>query len=499
MTKVCLSPEEIPRLHTGLIRDPIYHYITYSRNRVDLLGEKALLQNRWVKRLGRLYQNQGTFAAYPGAVHTRLQHSLGVMHLAGRFVEECYPRFYKTRKAKFGRAALKEREYVIQATRIAALLHDICHGPFSHLFDREVLRDHKLNHEELSTKLIKGELKTLIEGIRISWEGKELKRKIKAKDVDDILHPYIDNDRNKGFRDDLEFWKRPVSQIFHGVYSADNLDYLLRDAHYAGTPEYGTVDAERLIRLSAFYDTGVAIEEKSLSALHSFILSRMFMYQNVYYHRDVRAFEITVGEAIKEIADILGLFPKKGKFDWDVFYTLDDQFILSLGYHWKDIPPSDPLADRKRKIGDKILALTSTDGPPPLVQAYARTHRINRYPAAPIIKKLYTDPRMIEKLVKGEMQEKGLSKISGELRFDYRNNYVLRGDPAQAEDWIGVYNEEGHLDSKSVSEVLEGVPIEVVGVGVYCPPKYVEDVKAACRALWEGNENTKPDRGETST
>lgn len=490
MPQTCLTPEEIPRLHTGLIRDPIYHYITYSKNKDGLLGEEALLQSRWVKRLGRLHQNQGTFAAYPGAVHTRLQHSLGVMHLAGKFVEECYPRFYDAHKGKQEKEALDDPKYVIQVTRIAGLLHDICHGPFSHLFDREVLKKHNnLNHEILSKDLINGELKSLIESIQISWEGKELKSPIKAKDVNDILHP----------KPEHEFWKKPVAQVFHGVYCADNLDYLVRDSHYAGTPEYGTVDAERLIQRSAFREEGITIEKKSLSAFRSFLLSRMFMYQNVYYHRMVRAFEIPLGEVLIEVADILGLFSQKGELNWDVLYTLDDYFVLSLGYHWLNTSGSDPLGKRKREVAKKILGLTSKDGQPPLVQAYAVHEEIKTYPLIEEMKSRGLTPDFVEPSLKSKLEEHNKSEIHDHIRFDYPTTYILKGDPANTKDFIGVYTEEGFFDQRSVSDELKGIPSQVVGVGIYCPPKYEADVKEACRSLWEGDDNQDQGYGDTST
>jgi HD superfamily phosphohydrolase len=492
MPKTCLSPEEIPRLHTGLIRDPIYHYITYSRNKGDLLGEEVLLQSRWVKRLGRLHQNQGTFAAYPGAVHTRLQHSLGVMHLAGKFVEECYPRFYNTHKGKHARGALRKPEYVIQTTRIAGLLHDICHGPFSHLFDREVLKGHNdTNHEKLSEVLINGELKSIIESIRLSWEGKEIKSKIHARDVNDILHPKPEN----------EFWKKPISDVFHGTYSADNLDYLVRDSHYAGTPEYGTVDAERLIQRSAFHEGGIAIEEKSLSSFKSFLLSRMFMYQNVYYHRMVRAFEIPLGEILKEVANIMGLFSEEEKLNWDVYYTLDDNFILSLCYHWINTPDSDPLAAQKRKVGEKIKALTSVDGEPPLVQAYAKSKEIKSYPLdVNEFKTSILNPDHALPLIKNKLTEQGKSELHKHIRLDSPKTYILKGDPATMKDILWVYNERGNFENKSISEKLSGVPREVVCLGIYCPPEHKADVKAACRSLWEENDNQdSKGYGDTAT
>jgi len=471
-------------------------------NRGDSKGEQVLLENKWVRRLGRLHQNQGTFAAYPGAVHTRFQHSLGVMHLAGKFVEACYPRFYKAHKGKHEKGALRKPEYVIQVTRIAGLLHDICHGPFSHLFDREVLKErNNLNHEKLSKILIEGELRPFIEGIRISWEGNELESQIRAKDVNDILHPFEDDDPNKEQRADLEFWEKPVAKVFHGVYSADNLDYLLRDSHYAGTPEYGTVDAERLIHRSVFHEGGIAIEKKSLSTFRSFLLSRMFMYQNVYYHRTVRAFEISLSEILKDVADIMGLFSKEENIDWNVFYPLDDNFVLSLGYHWSNTPDSDSLAERKRNVAERILELTSKDGLLPLIQAHAENEEIKTYPLskAKELNKSSLQPKFAQPSLKAELEKRGRGNIFKHIRFDYPTTYILKGDPADTEDVIGVYTDDGYFDQTSVSKELEGIPSKVVGVGIYCPPEYEKDVKAACRSLWEGENVRDKGYGDTAT
>jgi hypothetical protein len=225
----------------------------------------------------------------------------------------------------------------------------------------------------------------------------------------------------------------------------------------------------------------------------------MFMYQNVYDHRDVRAFEIILGDILKEIAEILSLFNQDGEVNWEIYYQLDDDYILSLGSHWIHVSDSDPQAIRKGEVARKILSLTSSDGDAPLVQAYARKHPIKSYPPyeSEILKK-ECSPKRVKRGVEGELKEMGKSEVIETLRYDNPTTYVLRGDPAQADDWVGVYDEDGNLSSEHLSEVLSGVPIQVVGAGIYCPPQYKEIVEKACLAWFEEGEDSQ-EKEKTST
>jgi hypothetical protein len=225
----------------------------------------------------------------------------------------------------------------------------------------------------------------------------------------------------------------------------------------------------------------------------------------VYYHRDVRAFEIVIAEILKKLVTILKLFPNKGnEVDWDTYYKLDDHYVLSLGQHWNDISKNNHKmqAKEKRALASKIIALTSSNDYPPLVQAYAFQQPIKSYPPydAEVLKRSCSRD-FVEPSLKAKFKKNGNASIPGKVHFDYPETYVLPGDPAHAdaEDNIYFIDEEGRLSQKALSEVLAGVPIQVVGVGIYCPPKYKNIVKKACRLLWEADELRTEDYSKTST
>ena len=114
----------------GFIKDPIYGYVAFTQLEKDVIDTKV------VQRLRRLRQLAGAEFLYPGANHTRFEHSLGAMHLAGVLAEQ-----------------ISDKDEEIQVLRLAALLHDIGHGPFSHIFEHLLVRQNR-THEDISTWLI---------------------------------------------------------------------------------------------------------------------------------------------------------------------------------------------------------------------------------------------------------------------------------------------------------------------------------------------------------
>ena len=237
---------------TGEITDPIHKYIRIT----DL--EKKLIDTEVFQRLRKIRQLAGAHLVYPSAQHTRFEHSIGAMHLAGLAAETLLDKGYITYKED------------VESLRIAALLHDIGHGPFSHLFE-EVLRENesnKLTHEIIGKKIIK-------ESVIIDILGKY------GYDTDYVCKLSF-GESQKMFYD----------EIIAGSLSADIMDYLPRDSFFTGA-EYGKVDYHRLISsLEVLSNDHLGINKSAINSLESMLISRYQMFKAVYFHKTVRAGEV---------------------------------------------------------------------------------------------------------------------------------------------------------------------------------------------------------------
>jgi HD superfamily phosphohydrolase len=237
---------------TGEITDPIHKYIRIT----DL--EKKLIDTEVFQRLRKIRQLAGAHLVYPSAQHTRFEHSIGAMHLAGLAAETLLDKGY---------IAYKED---VESLRIAALLHDIGHGPFSHLFE-EVLRANestKLTHEIIGKKIIKESIIIDILG-KYGYDG-------------DYVCKLSFGESQKMFYD----------EIIAGSLSADIMDYLPRDSFFTGA-EYGKVDYHRLISsLEVLSNDHLGINKSAINSLESMLISRYQMFKAVYFHKTVRAGEV---------------------------------------------------------------------------------------------------------------------------------------------------------------------------------------------------------------
>ena len=237
---------------TGEITDPIHKYIPIT----DL--EKKIIDTEFFQRLRKIRQLAGAHLVYPSAQHTRFEHSIGAMHLAGLAAESLLNKGYITCKED------------VESLRIAALLHDIGHGPFSHLFE-EVLREkesNKINHEIIGKRIIK---ETIIIDIleKYGYDG-------------DYVCKLSFGESQKMFYD----------EIIAGSLSVDIMDYLPRDSFFTGA-EYGKVDYHRLISSLEVLSNGhLGIDKSAINSLESMLISRYQMFKAVYFHKTVRAGEV---------------------------------------------------------------------------------------------------------------------------------------------------------------------------------------------------------------
>ena len=254
------------RQYWGEIKDPVHGYVYITET------EKNLIDSFPVQRLHRLRQLAGAEYVYPGANHTRFEHSIGVMHLAGRLAENPHLSQY-----------LSEDD--VQKVRIAALLHDVGHGPFSHVFEHLLVKFLNKTHEDLNVWIVqKSELRDLLSDL--GYDPNEL-----AKLSVGLLHK-----PGRAFMD----------QIIRSAVDVDKLDFVVRDTYHTGA-EYGYVDVFRLIHMLDVLDENLAVDLGALSALESLILARIESFKSIYFHRVGRAAQIMLATAMEKAKDELGL------------------------------------------------------------------------------------------------------------------------------------------------------------------------------------------------
>lgn len=236
----------------GEITDPIHRYIRFTEL------EREIIDTPVFQRLRKIRQLAGAHLVYPSAQHTRFEHSLGTMHLAGLAGQTLLDKGYIEKKDQ------------LEGLRLAALLHDIGHGPFSHLFE-EVLIGRGMStssHENMGKKIIR---ETIIKD----------KLEKYGYDSDSICN--------------LSFGESPFmfyNEIIAGGLSSDIMDYLPRDSFFTGV-EYGKIDYYRLISSFEVLSNGhLGINKSAINSLESMLISRFQMFKAVYFHKTVRSAEV---------------------------------------------------------------------------------------------------------------------------------------------------------------------------------------------------------------
>ncbi len=284
------------------IRDPVHGYVKMTE------VERDLIDSPFVQRLRRVHQLAGSYLVYPGAVHTRFEHVIGAMHVAGQIAESIAPT-----------ASIDQDQ--IQQVRIAGLLHDVGHGPFSHMYE-EVLADKgNVTHEDISQRIV---LETPIRDILA-------KNGFSPKKMSDFAVG-----KQTGFPPFM-------NEIIAGGLSADMMDYLLRDSYFTGV-EYGKVDTQRVIDSLRVADGHLVIEEAALNAFEALLLARYEMFKAVYFHRTVRAAELMLVHSMKLADEALGLTDIS---DLDRYLELTDEIVLQ---NLATLNPSTPELREARRL-----------------------------------------------------------------------------------------------------------------------------------------------------
>jgi HD superfamily phosphohydrolase len=239
-----------------IINDPVYGFITIDD---PLIFE--IVSHPYYQRLRRIHQMAFASLVYPGAVHTRFHHALGAYHLMGLALTEL--------KNK-GVDITREEE---QGAKIAILLHDIGHGPYSHALEKKLIRD--VHHEDISVLVLQllnnqfgGKLQTAIE-------------------IFDNTHP-----------------KQFLHQLVSGQLDVDRMDYLTRDSFFTGVSE-GVIGYDRILKMLMVHDGELMIEEKAIYSVEKFLVARRLMYWQVYLHKTVLAAEKMLVRVIERAQELI--------------------------------------------------------------------------------------------------------------------------------------------------------------------------------------------------
>jgi len=318
-----MQPERSGHLQlraVNLISDPVHGYIELTKRlapeQARALGlgsedaaEGDLLDSAWLQRMRRVSQLQSARWVFPTAEHSRFTHSLGVMHEAGLWARHLYPSLRAALAAGEPGATAPSEGLVVETLRLAGLLHDVGHGPFAHFFDEHVLchfaapadprrKGKNLTHEDLSQLIIERELGEAIGAIRRA-PGAVPERDALRPD-ESIQARWLSFLIGKPAPADpaMPRWLRWLQPLLSGVFTVDNLDYVRRDAYLIGVST-GPVDVERLRRYSFVGPAGLSLYEPGLGALEMFLTARLFMYQQIYYHRSVRAIDLDLARVFR--------------------------------------------------------------------------------------------------------------------------------------------------------------------------------------------------------
>jgi len=254
-----------------IIRDSIHGDIKFKGLFLDLLETPEIQRLYNIRQLGLAH------LVFPGAHHTRLEHSLGTYNIASK-------------AAEILNLDKNDREIIT----CAALLHDIGHGPFSHTLE-SILRDTlDVDHIDLTEKLILGEYEI--------FESEE-KKFITSSGVYELLDK--NNINHKELADIIrgKTYRKPyLSQLLNSTIDVDQLDYLIRDAYYTGVA-YGVIDIERLLQTLIIHDNNLAIMRKGVGVVENILMARGLMYSSVYFHKTVRIAELMLSKAIEMLPD----------------------------------------------------------------------------------------------------------------------------------------------------------------------------------------------------
>lgn len=260
--------------------------------------EKNFIDHPVIQRLRRIKQLGLTHMVYPSAMHSRFEHSIGSMHLAGRVA-----------------STLQFSDKTVESLRLASLFHDIGHFPYSHIFPLEHLVETKLRetHVSIGQKLVKEHFSDALNGLGI-----------KPKTIIELMEG-----------------KGKYGSLVSGGIDIDKMDYLVRDSYFTGTA-YGMIDISRLLSTMRFQNGTIAFEGKDIRNVEAVAIGRFMMLSAVYFHPTVKVAEVMFSRVVQKALE-------QKLLTLEEFIRMDDLDITSL------------LRQNRKTLGDWVDKIESRD------------------------------------------------------------------------------------------------------------------------------------------
>lgn len=377
-----------------IIKDTVFGYITITE------PLKEIIDSYPVQRLRRIRQLAGSEYVYPTATHVRFAHCLGVMHLAEQLM------------MNLSMKTPNITEEILTNVKIAALLHDVGHGPFSHIFESLLLNYLDKTHEDMTTWIIaNSEIADIL-----------VKQGLNPADISQLAVGKLSTP-NQNY----------LNQIIASAVDADSMDYIVRDTHFSGA-EYGFVDIFRLIYTIDIFEGDLAVDISALATLEAFLLARYESFKSIYFHKTSRAVQIMLEQALDNAKDELALI----QYDTPQDYLKWDDYSA-----WTALRNSKSAGDIISKIENRKF----------LKVAYEQTSHIRSEMVPAILTK-----NKIRKQIEEEIAEQ--AKVSPELIWidvptlpsvPYHHSMVL--EPMEIPMFIK--NQKGEKIARRMTEVSE--------------------------------------------
>ena len=427
-----------------VIQDPVHGTIGVDGVFLSVLDRPEMQRLRSVRQLGL-----GDLV-FPGANHTRFEHCLGTYHLAGMMAE-----------------AIGLDDEDTAAVRMAGLLHDVCHPPFSHALEGAMEDATGMGHMDMARALIFGDVPFYRECDSDIYGGLDtIAETMEAAGISpEAVCGFISSPESTGTEVLDRFWNKHeyfpskdyAHQIIHGPVDADQMDYLMRDSLHTGVC-HGRIDCDRLIKTMAVVNDRIALSRGGITAAEGLMVSRSLMYTSVYFHETTRIAQRMITKAAEE-----------SEVDLSRIHLMGDAELQSLLIDAGGRPSLEARRVRARRLDKKALAIYSQE----MDEATAETLMA------------YTGRAGTRKL---EAEIADAAGVDGmDVCCEVTSKANLQGKMNVGKTDVSIYDESGRVRSLAryspIARALQSRDPYGWAVLVACPPERVEAVSRASRRV----------------